>query len=167
MHRAMIALVVALVLATPSWALAQATPELSGTWRFNPDTSPGGRGGNSARLLFPTDLVVTQSSTELTVERTSVRQGAISAVYKLDGSRVDVEAPIGITETAEASFDGATLVIASRRSFPSPAGEMVVELREIWTVKGDVLMIEKTETQFGESSTGSAVYDKSDALVIR
>jgi hypothetical protein len=161
MHRVMIALVVALVLATPSWALAQATPELSGTWRVNPAA------GDAARLIFPTDLVITQSSTELIVERNSVRQGAISAVYSLDGSRVDVEAPSGITETAEASFDGASLVIASRRSFASPAGEIVVELRELWTVEGDVLTIEKTETQFGESRTGSAVYDKSDALVIR
>jgi hypothetical protein len=105
-------------------------------------------------------LVVTQSPTELTVERTSVRQGTISATYKLDGSRVDVEAPDGITETAEASFDGGNLVIASRRSFSSPAGEVVVELKEIWTVEGDVLTIERTETQFGESQTGSAVYDK-------
>ena len=165
MHRVVIALVVALVLTTPSRAFAQATPELSGMWRVNPAKSVGGLAG--ARLIFPTDLVVTQSSTELAVERTSVRQGTISAVYRLDGSRVDVEAPSGITETAEASFDGANLVIASRRSFSSPAGEIVVELREIWTVKGDVLMIEKTETQFGESQTGSAVYDKSDALVIR
>jgi len=161
MHRVVIALVVALVLATPPWALAQATPELSGTWRVNPAES------DTARLIFPTDLVVTQSSTELTVERSSVRQDAISAVYRLDGSSVDVEAPSGITETAEASFDGATLVVASRRSFASPAGEIVVELREIWTVEGDVLMIEKTETQSGESRTGSAVYDKSNALVIR
>ena len=161
MHRVVIALVVALVLATPSWALAQATPDLSGTWRVNPAA------GNAARLIFPTDLVITQSSTELTVERTRVRQGAISAVYRLDGSRVDVEVPSGITETAEASFDGVTLVIASRRSFASPAGEIVVELRETWTLEGDVLTIEKTETQVGESQTGSAVYDKSDALVIR
>ena len=161
MNRVVIALVATLVLATLPGVFAQATPELSGTWRVNPAA------GNAARLIFPTDLVITQSPTELTVERTSVRQGAISAVYRLDGSRVDVEAPSGITETAEASFDGATLVIASRRSFPSPAGEIVVELREIWTVEGDVLMIEKTETQFGESRTGSAVYDKSDALVIR
>ncbi len=154
MNRVVITLVATLVLATPSWALAQATPELSGMWRVNPAA------GNSADLIFPTDLVVTQSSTELAVERTSVRQGTISAVYRLDGSRVDVEAPSGITETAEASFDGANLVIASRRSFSSPAGEIVVELREIWTVKGDVLTIERTETQAGESQTGTAVYEK-------
>ncbi len=167
MNRVVIALVATLVLATLPGVFAQATPELSGTWRVNPEKSAASLAGNSARLIFPTDLVVTQSPTELTVERTSVRQGTISAVYRLDGSRVDVEATSGITETAEASFDGATLVIASRRSFPSPAGEIVVELREIWTVNGDVLMIEKTETQAGASQTGSAVYDKSDALVIR
>ncbi len=153
MNRAVITLVAALVLATPSWVLAQ-TPDLSGTWRVDPAA------GSSRELIFPTDLVITQSPTELAVERTSVRQGTISAVYMLDGSRVEVEAPSGITETAEASFDGAALVIASERSFSSPAGDIVVELREVWTVNGDVLTIERTETQFGESQTGTAVYEK-------
>jgi hypothetical protein len=161
MHRVVIASVVALVLATSSWAVAQATPDLSGTWRVDPSA------GDAARLIFPTDLVITQSPTDLTVERSSVRQGAFSAVYKLDGSKVSVEAPDGITETAEASFDGGNLVIASRRSFSSPAGDVVLDLREVWTVEGDVLTIERTETQFGEARTGSAVYEKSDAVVIQ
>jgi hypothetical protein len=160
MNRVVIALIVALGLATPPWAFAQARPDLSGTWRLNFDKSGPGVAGNGADVPFPSQLVITQSATELSVKRSSVRQAAFAAVYKLDGSRVNVEAPAGITETAEARFDGATLVIASRRSFPSPAGDIVVEFREILSVSGNVLTVKKTMTQDGESQTESAVYDK-------
>ena len=146
-------IVLGLALGVQATALGQGQPDFSGTWQLNLIKS--GRG-----VSFPSQLVVTQSSTELTVEGTSVRQDPFSAVYTLDGSRIDVEAPSGITETAEANVNGATLVIASRRSFPSPAGEVVVEFRETWSVSGNVLTIEKTATQAGESETASAVYDK-------
>lgn len=144
--------------ATP--ASAQSTPSLSGTWRLNFDKSGDRIAGNGADVPFPSEMVVTQSPTDLSVERTSVRQAPFKAVYKLDGSRVTVAAPAGIAETAEARFDGATLVIASRRSFSSPAGDTVVDFREIWTVTGNVLSVKKTVTQDGESDTETAVYDK-------
>jgi hypothetical protein len=84
----------------------------------------------------------------------------VSAVYKLDGSKVNVQAPEGITETAEAKVSGTTLVVTSRRSFPSPAGDIVVDIKEVWSRTGNELTIEKTRTQSGDSSTQKAVYDK-------
>jgi hypothetical protein len=161
MNRVVMTLVATLVLAALPEVFAQARPDLSGTWVLNYDKSSRGISGNSPDVVFPSQLIVTQSPTELAVKRTSVRQAPFSAVYKLDGSQVNVEAPAGITETAEASFDGATLVIAYRRSFPTPAGEMVTEFKEIWSVSGNVLTIKKTVTQAGESQTESAAYDKS------
>ena len=141
-------------------AFAQSAPNLSGTWRLNFDKSGDRIAGNGADVPFPSQMVVTQSATELSVRRTSVRQDAFAAVYKLDGSRVTVAAPAGITETAEAKFDGATLVIASRRSFSSPAGDTIVDFREMWSVTGNVLTVRKTVTQDGESDTETAIYDK-------
>ena len=141
--------------------LAQSAPNFAGTWRLNFDKSGERIAGNGADVPFSSQMVVTQSPTELTVERTSVRQDPFKAVYKLDGSRVNVAAPEGITETAEAKFDGATLVITSRRSFSSPAGDTVVEFRETWTVKGTELSVRKTVTQDGSSDTETAIYDKS------
>jgi hypothetical protein len=141
-------------------ASAQSTPSLSGTWRLNFDKSGDRIAGNGADVSFPSEMVITQSPTELSVERTSVRQAPFKAVYKLDGSRVNVTAPAGISETAEASLDGATLVITSRRSFSSPAGDIVTEFREVWTVTGNLLTIRKTVTQAGESQTETALYDK-------
>ena len=140
---------------------AQSAPSLAGTWRLNFDKSGQGVAGNGADVPFPSQMVIAQSPTDLTVERTSVRQDPFKAVYKLDGSRVNVAAPEGITETGEAKFDGATLIITSRRSFSSPAGDTVVEFREVWTVKGSELSVRKTVTQDGSSDTETAIYDKS------
>jgi hypothetical protein len=90
-----------------------------------------------------------------------VRQRPLSATYKLDGSKVDVQAPEGITETGQAVLNGSSLVITSRRSFSSPAGDVVVDFKEVWTANGNELTVEKTRTQVGDTpSTQKAVYDK-------
>ncbi len=160
MPRVVLAVVVTLGLLIAPAASAQTRPHLSGTWRLNFDKSGEGVAGNGADVPFPSEMVIAQTATELSIERTSVRQAAFAAVYKLDGSRVSVQAPSGITETGEARFDGPTLVITSRRSFSSPAGDVVTEFRDVMTVTGSVLTVKKTMTQQGESQTESAVYDK-------
>ena len=142
-------------------AVAQSTPNLAGKWRLNFDRSGDRIAGNGADVSFPSEMIIAQTPMELTVERTSVRQDPFKAVYKLDGSRVNVTAPEGITETGEAKFDGATLIITSRRSFSSPAGDTLVEFREVWPVKGSELSVRKTLTQDVSSDTETAVYDKS------
>jgi len=161
--RVVLALLSTLGLAATPGVVAQAKPDLSGTWLLNFDKSGPEVAGNGADVPFPSQIVVAQSATELSVKRSSVRQAPFAAVYKLDGSRVSVEAPDGITETGDARFDGATLTVKSRRSFVSPAGETVVEFTEIWSVAGNVLTVRKTMTQDGESQTATAVYDKSAA----
>ena len=150
------------VLVVAAWphVVAQAPTDLAGTWRLNYDLSESPVGGGGIDVPFPSEMVVTQSPTELSVTRRSVRQAPFAAVYKLDGSKVSVEAPEGITETGEARFEGAVLVITSRRSFPSPAGDTVVEFRETWVVSGNVLTVKKTVTQDGESQAASAAYDR-------
>jgi hypothetical protein len=140
---------------------AQSAPNLAGTWRLNFDKSGDRIAGNGADVPFPSEMIIAQSPTELTVERTSVRQDPFKAVYKLDGSRVNVAAPEGTPEPAEANLDGATLINTSRRSFSSPAGDTVIEFREIWSVTGNELSVRKTVTQDGGSDTETAVYDKS------
>ena len=160
MKRLMIVLGVALALGVPDMALAQARPDFSGTWKFNQGKSNPNIAGNTPNIPFPSQIVVKQTPTELAVASTSVRQQPVSAVFKLDGSKVTVQAPQGITETGEAKFEGATVVITSRRSFPSPAGDVVADFKEIWSLSGNVLTIVKTRTQEGESTSEKAVFDK-------
>jgi hypothetical protein len=160
MRRLTIAVSAALVLCAQATAPAQARPDLSGTWRLNQAKSSRAVVGNNPDIPFPSQIEVKQSPTDVSVLSTSVRQQPVSAVYKLDGSKVTVQAPQGITETGEAKFDGANMMITSRRSFSSPAGDIVVEFKEIWSLAGSELTIEKTRTQSGDSSTQKAVYDK-------
>ena len=158
MQRIVLRLGVALILCAS--VAAQARPDFTGTWRFNQQKSTPGIAGNTPNIAFPSQIVVKQSATDFDVSLTSVRQQPVAAVYKLDGSQVKVQAPPGITETGTAKIEGTTLVITSRRSFTSPAGETVVNFKEVWSVAGPVLTIEKTRVEEGETATEKAVYDK-------
>jgi hypothetical protein len=160
MTRLMIVLSVALALGAQAVALAQARPDFSGTWRLNVGKSGPNVAGNTPNIPFPSQILVKQTATDISVESTSVRQQPIAAVYTLDGSKVNVQTPEGITETGEAKLDGGNLSISSRRSFSSPAGDVVVEFKEVWSLAGNVLTIQKTRTQSGDSTTEKAVYDK-------
>jgi hypothetical protein len=161
MKRLAIVVGVALTLGVQALPLAQTRPDFSGTWRFNQAKSSPNIAGNTPNIPFPSQIAVKQTPTELHVASSSVRQQPVSAVYKLDGSKVTVQTPAGISETGEARFDGSNVVITSRRTFPSPGGgEVVTDFKEIWSLSGNVLTIEKTRTQSGESSTEKAVFDK-------
>ena len=160
MKRLMIVLGVALTLGVHAVAFAQSRPDFSGTWRLNVGKSGPNVAGNTPNIPFPSQIAVKQTPTDISVESTSVRQQPVSAVYKLDGSKVTVQAPEGISETGEAKFDGGNLVITSRRSFSSPAGDVVVDFKEVWSLSGNALTIEKTRTQSGDTSNSKAVYDK-------
>lgn len=160
MKRLVIILGVALTLGVQAEALAQAKPDFSGNWTFNQGKSSPGTAGNSPDMPFPSEIAVQQTPTELHVANRTVRQNPVSAVYKLDGSKVVVDVPRGVSEIAEARFEGANIVITTRRSFSSPAGDVVVEFKEVWSVNGNALTIEKTRTSDGESTTLKAMFDK-------
>jgi hypothetical protein len=159
--RAVAATLVAFTLGAQAQVFAQSRPDFSGTWRINQSKSSRNVVGNTPDIQFPSQLEVKQTPTDISVIATSVRQRPVSATYKLDGSKVNVQAPEGITETGEAMLNGSNLVITSRRSFSSPAGDVVVDFKEVWTVNGNELTVEKTRTQVGDTpSTQKAVYDK-------
>ena len=161
MTRSIIALSVGLTLGAQTAAFAQGRPDFSGTWKISQSKSSRSVVGNTPEIQFPSQLDVKQTATEISVVATSVRQRPVSATYKLDGSKVDVQAPEGITETGQAMLNGSNLVITSRRSFSSPAGDVVVDFKEVWTTNGGELTVEKTRTQVGDTpSTQKAVYDK-------
>jgi hypothetical protein len=152
---------VAVTLGAETAAFAQARPDFSGTWRISQAKSSRNVFGNTPDIQFPSQLEVKQTAADISVVATSVRQRPLSATYKLDGGKVNVQTPEGITETGQAMLNGSSLVITSRRSFSSPAGDVVVDFKEVWTVTGNELTVEKTRTQVGDTpSTQKAVYDK-------
>ena len=149
-----------LVLVLHAAGLAQTRPDFTGTWQLNQAKSSLRVGGNGQIVPFASQLVVKQTDSELHLDASSVRQEPVTALFRLDGTRVSIQAPRGITETGEAKLEGSTLVMTSRRSFASPLGETVVSFKETWTLDRNVLTVEKTRTDDVGSFTEKAVYDR-------
>jgi hypothetical protein len=149
-----------LAIIAPSFAAAQAKPDFSGKWIFNQAKSGRGAAGNSPVVPFPSEIVVKQTAAELYVQASTVRQEGTTAVYKFDGTEVTVGAPEGISEKAKVAWDGSKLIITSRRSFTSPIGDVITDFKEVWTLNGNVLTIDKTQTADGHSDTVQAVFEK-------
>lgn len=161
MNRMAIILTVVLSLAVPAAAMAQGKPDFSGMWVFNQGKSGKETAGNSAVLPFASELEVKQQgATEITVASATVRQKPVTATYKLDGTPVKVEMTGGVTETSEAHLDGSNLVITTKRTFTSPIGEVVVNFKEVWSVNGNLLTIQKTRSSELDNVTATAVFDK-------
>lgn len=160
MNRVAIILTVVVSLAGASTAMAQGKPDFSGQWVFNQGKSGKETAGNSAVLPFASELEVKQGAAEITVASATVRQKPVTATYKLDGSPVKIEMTGGVTETSEARIEGANLVITTRRTFTSPIGEVNVNFKEVWSVNGNLLTIQKTRSSELDNVTATAVFDK-------
>jgi hypothetical protein len=133
MKRARIGILATAVLAVATMAFAQAKPDFSGSWapEVDPAAAAGGGGG---RGMGGGPMTVKQTATELSVERQG-RGGAITTVYKLDGSESKIT--MGQMEgTATAKWNGDKLVITTK------AGEM--ETTQTWSLAGGMLTIERT-----------------------
>src|SRR5688500_4064880 len=123
-HALMAALV--LFLALPQAALAQAKPDLSGTWTFDEaksDPAParaggggggGGRGGGRMGGAPATVMTIKQTPAELTMDRTTA-QGAQTVVYKLDGTESTNTIGMG-PATSKATWDGSTLMVTTTQT---------------------------------------------------
>jgi len=153
-------LTAALALGIPVPAPTQGKPNFSGRWSYNQALSSPGTFGNNPLVSFPSELLIKQTPAELHWQASSVRQDAIAAIFKLDGSEVTMTGASEMTMRGKAILEGDKLVITSKRSYSSPAGDITTDFKEVYGVAGDVLTIEKTQTTGGISSTLKAVYNK-------
>ena len=168
----------AFALAAPVLVRAQAL-DLSGTWAFDEEESDpppqrrrggggrgggfgggrgGGFGGRGRGGAVANQLVIIQTPAELSVERTTA-QGVRTVAYPLDGSEVTISGGFADT-TATAMVESATVVIRTSRSFEGPNGAITISGKDVYSVNGDALTLERTtETPFG-SNTRKLVYNK-------
>ena len=149
------------LIAVPASATAQTHQEYSGRWALSQARSTPGAAGNGAIISFGSELIVTQSPTEVKVEMRfpRVEQTQIVA-FKLDGSEVTVPLPEGITEKAKAAWDGDKLVITARRVVSTQFGDFVSETKETWSRMGNVLTIQKSLNADGVVNTETAWFDR-------
>jgi hypothetical protein len=128
----------------------------SARWVYDQQAS----GRNEGSTVLPSELQLAQTANELHFRGSTSRQYLTEAVYKLDGSEVSVTVGPGVKETGRARMEGGNLIITSRRSFDSPAGEVVAELNDVYSVKGDVLTVQRQQTVDGETTAAKAIYNR-------
>jgi len=144
--------------ARPAWS--QSTPDLTGSWVLDVARSdPGaaaqarGRGGN------PVPMVITQSATEITVQR-----GNQTFVYKLDGS--EMPGPPGGETKSKMRWENGALVVTWTREFyaGNELGYQTSTGRDVYTLGGSILTVERSATNArgkGGTETVKSVYAKS------
>lgn len=144
-------------------AAAQISPDLSGTWtldlaKSDPEaltqTGRGGRGGAPAG-----QIIVTQSATEITVQR-----GNQTFTYNVDGS--ETPGPPGGETKSRMAWEGGRLVVNWKREFFAGAdrGYQTSTGRDVYSLSGSTLTVERTMTNArgsGGTQTVKAVYNKS------
>ena len=132
--------VLAAVVALSPLVVLQAQADISGKWTYDPAKSRRGD------LQFPVDLVIKQSPTEVSVESSATRQAAVTVTYRLDGMETTTVVPGGITVKAKAKMDGDKFLVDERRSFNTPGGELVNDIKEVYSVSGNTLTVQRTMT---------------------
>jgi hypothetical protein len=142
----------ALVLCTASGAVAQAQPDLSGTWTFDPTSLPADAGGPGG-ISPPRQLTLAQDAERLTIS--FLQNGATTTMtYELDGSESRNEDGV-----STATWQDDRLVIVTSQSF----GGRKVEQRRVLSLDGDDLVLElpgPMPRQGGEPTVVRLVYRK-------
>jgi len=142
------------LVAVPAVSRAQAKTNFSGAWTFDQaksDPAPargrrgggeggGGRGGGPAA-----SLTISQTPTQVVIDRSMGPAGTTSAVYKLDGSESTNLMGDVFLSRSKVSWDGAKLVITTVKDMGlGPAGMMSEDVKEVFSLDGGVLTIVAT-----------------------
>jgi hypothetical protein len=134
----------AAVLAALLALAAQTSSGLAGTWTLDP-AGRGGR-GNFAGYSTATRMVIAESATEVTIQtNTGIENQLVAATYRLDGSENPVPGPLGWDTRASARRQDGKLVVTIKRSIEGPEGKLNFEVRDVYTVAGNVLTLERSQ----------------------
>src|SRR5687768_4683006 len=138
--------IAAAVLSVATMAFAQAKPDFSGTWTPDAAAAPapttGGGGGGGMRGGGGGPMVVKQTATELTIERT-MGENKVTQVYKLDGTESENKM-MGrggeMVTKSTAKWDGSKLTISTKSTGPDGAERVQTQT---WSLEGGNLTIEQ------------------------
>ena len=141
-----------------SAAAQSIAPALSGNWVLQADADAALNRRPITGLSIATRLNIQQTATEVAVESNTGSEGSlVTTTYHLNGAEHSIPGPIGWETKAKSTWDGTKLTISIRRSVQGPEGELVFDIREVYTPAGDALTVERTQGK----STQKLVYKKS------
>ena len=154
----------ALALVIGKLAAAQGNADLFGTWALDAaksDQVPAARGGapttGAARTAAPPARVTISS----TADGVSLVLGTLTVAFKLDGTEAFWFQ--GGENRGTASWNGGALVVSWKREFYAGPrqGYVTYTGKDVYSVAGNVLTLEKTTTGPEGSDTKKLVYNKS------
>ena len=145
---------VAALVALPAVAWTQAKPNFSGSWTLNQGGGPGspapargarggGGGGRGGAGAVPQALTITQTPTQITIERAMAGGVLTSASYNLDGSESGNVLGDVFLSKSKVSWDGAKLVIATTKDFGEVAsgGATQENTKEVYSLDNGMLTV--------------------------
>jgi hypothetical protein len=137
-------MVCVLVLAVP--ASAQNATALSGTWTLQGDAAAARSRRAINGISIATRLVIRQSAAEVSIDSNTGTDGAIvTTTYNLGRDAHAIPGPIGWDTVAKSRIEDSRLLIDIRRSVQGPQGELTFDIREVYSVAGDTLTLERTQ----------------------
>jgi hypothetical protein len=160
----------AALLALPAVGWAQSKTNYSGTWTFDeaksdPAPARGGRGGRGGGGRgggggVPASLTITQTASQITIDRAMpsgpMSPGATtSAIYRLDGSESTNALGDVFLSRSKVSWDGANLVITTVKDMGlGPNGQMSEDLKEVYSLADGVLTVTMTASSTPGPASG-------------
>jgi hypothetical protein len=140
----LVALILAGAVAAPLPLRAQGNQKMAGSWEIDEAKSETGRG--RAGGPGPTRLIIKPSASEVSVTSdTGVNRGRETAVYKIGAAEHEVPGPLSWTSLAKSAWDGDKLVVTIARIIEGPEGPVRIEMKDVYSVEGDVLTIARSQ----------------------
>ena len=137
-------LVTLAALLVPCSARAQGNPKMAGNWEIDEAKSQIGRG--RAGGPGPSRLIFKMSPTEVTViSYTGVNRARETTVYKINAPEHEVPGPLSWNSVAKSTWENDKFVATIARIIEGPTAPVRIEMKDVYTVEGDVLTIERTQ----------------------
>lgn len=159
--RHLLPLALTLIVAVPSLARGQ-EPKMDGTWKIDRAKNeaavraagPGRAGGPPAN-----QLTVKLSPTEVAVDSDTGSNRSVETFhYVLDGKDHEQPGPLSWTTMATSAWERNKLVVTIKRTIEGPAGPITIGMKDVFSVEGDVLVIERSQGR----DSWRTYYNKSD-----
>ena len=135
---------------TGAFSIARAQePKMEGAWKIdrarNEATAraagPGRAGGPPANTLG-----VKLSAAEVTIDSDTGSNRTVETFkYVLDGKEHLQPGPLSWTTMAKSVWEGSRLVVNIKRTIEGPSGPITIEMKDVFSVEGDALVIERTQ----------------------
>jgi hypothetical protein len=123
---------------------AQSNPQLAGNWEIDTAKSVTGRG--RAGGPGPDRMIIKVSATEVAVTAdTGVNRARETAVYKLNAPEHEVPGPLSWNSKAKSTWENGRLVVTIARIIEGPTEPFRIEMKDVYSVAGDVLTLERTQ----------------------